>query len=749
MTERSDPLVRLLERWPLRFRLPDLMERLAGDADPPEHAELARAALMGLARGLGERGAFEAIVKAGRFHVAEAVMLDASDTLKSQALASPAKLVESARAGRRQQLLQRLDELAGSAERAGLDLTYDRQALVALADRSWPDAERRLAELAQDLGERVEAKRSDLRKRIDAFGTADGDWAAACSALVENGQWQSVEQLLAHPEDRLSGPATVPRLPHWAGKESAETLLRWHLTAAGDALPAFQSWASQPGSPENELFLAYDRLREGGNESAAAFADALERFLGLEPGARTVHPVEGGYLTTLNGLFGEPGTEIFRPTGTVDLFVGEPERRTLPELQKLGPHVAVGPALGPEARAGRADCALITLDDLIGLGRLRSKRSAVLLRTVGEWWPLAAFTGGSPAELAERLGAPGERWARLSWIVDLTGLGDLALTAALAFETALEPALVHLYLEFLAESRMRTPSMDNVLRPQLAAAVASALLEPLAGSAAGEAAFWALLAAAPPGDPVNEEDLVLEMALACDDSELERFFPAGLAELSTVPLVERTGTSLQFRECGALILLAEQSDDLLTAALDRLSEAGEAAPDPMGTWREETNAALAADPHGVTDIGELVKRLAAEAASLNSKVMIEVEVGSGILVAASDLPLRATLRELLRNAFDALGEGGGTVRFAARTVRKDVIISVQDTGPGVDYPGSEHLIFRRGEGNRPAADGEGLYLARRLAGEFGGELLLASATDGHPVYVGAHFDLILPLADAE
>jgi two-component system, NtrC family, sensor kinase len=99
----------------------------------------------------------------------------------------------------------------------------------------------------------------------------------------------------------------------------------------------------------------------------------------------------------------------------------------------------------------------------------------------------------------------------------------------------------------------------------------------------------------------------------------------------------------------------------------------------------------------------------------------------GATVAIGPGPLTLLLLNLIDNAFEATGEGG-RVTTACEVTAAQVRITVEDTGPGLPDPPHEAL-FAPGTA-RPGHTGLGLALARRLAQDAGGNLVLEPA-HGH------------------
>ena len=148
-----------------------------------------------------------------------------------------------------------------------------------------------------------------------------------------------------------------------------------------------------------------------------------------------------------------------------------------------------------------------------------------------------------------------------------------------------------------------------------------------------------------------------------------------------------------------------------------------------------------------------------ELAALTASVAEEYEdMGDPVTITASTrivLPLRVTwLRRALRNL---IGNGlryGDTVRVAL--VREAAgggdwaVVQVEDDGPGIPEGDIGRMMnpFIRGEPSRNMATGGaglGLALARAIAVQHGGELVLANRRDGSGTITGLTATLRLPL----
>ncbi|MFF0267570.1 sensor histidine kinase [Kribbella sp. NPDC004536] len=161
-------------------------------------------------------------------------------------------------------------------------------------------------------------------------------------------------------------------------------------------------------------------------------------------------------------------------------------------------------------------------------------------------------------------------------------------------------------------------------------------------------------------------------------------------------------------------------DDLLAAADPRRSEA-----------------------HEPVDLVSLAHEVA-DAASAHAE-----QVGVRLLPAAdrdsapalgSVTAIRRAAIALVDNAIDHTPRGG-EVRITVRRHRRDVILSVSDTGPGLAPEAAQRVLRRFDSGGQRrgrAHYGLGLALAHDVANRLGGQLRLV------PGDVGATFELVLP-----
>lgn len=137
----------------------------------------------------------------------------------------------------------------------------------------------------------------------------------------------------------------------------------------------------------------------------------------------------------------------------------------------------------------------------------------------------------------------------------------------------------------------------------------------------------------------------------------------------------------------------------------------------------------------------LRRYLEARIPRLAAGVNLEMDVPPDLPpVMGNETLLTWALENLVKNALDALGGKGGTIRIrASGATRKEVLISVMDTGPGVP-PEVRGELFEPGVTTKNRGWGVGLALSRRIVeGVHGGRIELGDDGSG-----GATFHIRLP-----
>jgi signal transduction histidine kinase len=167
--------------------------------------------------------------------------------------------------------------------------------------------------------------------------------------------------------------------------------------------------------------------------------------------------------------------------------------------------------------------------------------------------------------------------------------------------------------------------------------------------------------------------------------------------------------------------LGEVVDDLLAAAADPRSVEGH---EPVDLARIAEAVAESAGAH-------------AEQAGVRLRWHAD---GDNLLVLGSASAIRRATIALVDNAIDHTPPDG-EVRIAVRRHRRDVILAVSDTGPGIAPEAAERILRRFDSGGHRAGRahyGLGLALTHDVANRHGGQLRLV------PGDVGATFELVLP-----
>lgn len=143
------------------------------------------------------------------------------------------------------------------------------------------------------------------------------------------------------------------------------------------------------------------------------------------------------------------------------------------------------------------------------------------------------------------------------------------------------------------------------------------------------------------------------------------------------------------------------------------------------------------------DPGELVERVAADAAGTGADVRAEVEPGLPRAV-ADPVALRRVLENLARNAVESLDGGAGTVWMRARSGDSPgwVRLEIEDTGPGMSGEERERM-FEEFYTTREEGAGLGLAIVRRLVTDMEG----AIEVDSEPGR-GTRFVVTLRAAEA-
>jgi len=100
--------------------------------------------------------------------------------------------------------------------------------------------------------------------------------------------------------------------------------------------------------------------------------------------------------------------------------------------------------------------------------------------------------------------------------------------------------------------------------------------------------------------------------------------------------------------------------------------------------------------------------------------------------------LARVIHNLSRNAIEAMGEAGGVLTIGARMEEQELVISVQDTGPGIPAAIEGQLFQSFVTMGKAGGTGLGLAIVKKIVEEHGGSISVTSSS------AGATFELRLP-----
>jgi signal transduction histidine kinase len=145
-------------------------------------------------------------------------------------------------------------------------------------------------------------------------------------------------------------------------------------------------------------------------------------------------------------------------------------------------------------------------------------------------------------------------------------------------------------------------------------------------------------------------------------------------------------------------------------------------------------------PHEPTDVGRILVEAAGELGTIAEAHELELQAPGGLVVDGARDELHRVVLNLMENAVKHTPPGTH-VRADVRGEGGDVVISVEDDGPGVPHDLRDNLFerFVRGEGDAGGSFGLGLSIVRAVAESHGGTVALEDGANG-----GARFVVRLP-----
>ena len=174
-------------------------------------------------------------------------------------------------------------------------------------------------------------------------------------------------------------------------------------------------------------------------------------------------------------------------------------------------------------------------------------------------------------------------------------------------------------------------------------------------------------------------------------------------------------------------------------ALRRIEEAAIATLRSVRGTRRALRHRTGSDSPAAADLGPLLADLIDGFAAVASRrgVRLARDIGDDLLAAASPGDLRSIVWNLMKNAIEAVDDGGN-VRVTAAGEDRRVRIVVEDDGPGME-PSTRERLFEPYFTTKDEGSGLGLPLVRHLTHRLGGELEVDSAPGE-----GTRFVVLLP-----
>jgi two-component system sensor histidine kinase BaeS len=119
-------------------------------------------------------------------------------------------------------------------------------------------------------------------------------------------------------------------------------------------------------------------------------------------------------------------------------------------------------------------------------------------------------------------------------------------------------------------------------------------------------------------------------------------------------------------------------------------------------------------------------------------VTVRAEIAGDLPIIELDpLRIREVIANLVANAIRHTPSGGSVTVAAAIEARRELIVRVRDTGPGIDPAVRDHVFDRFVKGVDSRGSGLGLAIARSLVEAHGGSLVVESTGSGGTTFRAA------------
>lgn len=705
------------------------------------------------------------------------------------------RLTESARIEARRTADHRLAKVRYRAASTRVEAPEVDEQLDAFEEQGRLDLMADVVTAAEDLvQEAIDEQCAVLRAQIEELTAGAPEEAQSVAddlrRALEQGALDQVRMFLRRTDhDQLpDGPVFLPLRRTPVDPDAAMRALV-ALVSGDRAVPV--GLGSRVSDPGRALLTALVRLSEGASDVATPFAEAFAAACYGRPSPKVERDESGtGYQVRCPALVNDPHARRFEfGRGETFLWIPGPGASRPPrELWDRGSWFAIS-LESRDRTAPRGPVATLDPLDLLDLAcnpprfgastaaAASANASTTLLRIAGRQWPLRRFVPDEPAGFDRVLGPDEERFLRLWWLLDITGLGGFTEASVLAFETALlsgilGPAL-HQFDQLDPPARqafLANPLDDGAMR--VAVEDDRRLLVPLdTVRDADRAALCAVIAARRFDEPISVDELAREVVTEAQYADaapgmvdllcqaIERLHDAHLIELEPAGrtyILPPSGVAFAIEQVcrdrlpGRLGRLAEQVDargveasetlrriavEMLRHLRRRLEGARREAEDAgdrakmaaIDLEMQVTEDDLVDSPGGYLPTGVL-EDIEEPLKTLHSRLRIRYELDVLPEIAIPGALLAYVVRELVANALAAT-PGGCTVEIFGYVADREVVIGVSDNGPGIP-PDNIQQVFELGVSANGEGRGSGLHIVRQMLEARGCTIELRS--DGVP-----------------